>query len=94
MDGHAIHLVLFAREAGVLEKLEAPENGLILRGIGAELEEGDLVASFRVHGATRHAALVKAQVLLQHLQIEGVATNREWLCERLAERSVWEGSTR
>jgi acetyl/propionyl-CoA carboxylase alpha subunit len=93
VQNHALHLILLAEEDGILESLKIPEgaDSLLLRAEGAELKAGSPIACFRIQASTRHAALVKAQVLLQHIEVEGLSTSLPFLRQQLTERRVWEG---
>lgn len=87
----ALQLCLNATGEGVLERLSFPESAdvVALRGEGAELQEGTAIAGFRVEARTHNAALVKAKVLLDAVEVEGVPTNLDALRQMVVEPGFW-----
>jgi acetyl/propionyl-CoA carboxylase alpha subunit len=93
VQGHAIQLPIYALKTGVLEVLQLPEGALALRAEGATVQPGECgrVAGLMVTAPTRQAALVRAQVLLRDVHVEGIESNLEHLLATLGKREVWDG---
>jgi acetyl-CoA carboxylase biotin carboxylase subunit len=88
---HAIHLTIRALTTGTLEKLSVPEGiqTVQLRGEGGDVEAGEALLGILISAPVRHAALVRAKVVLDAVEIEGVYTNLHTLKERITNRATW-----
>lgn len=90
-DSVALQLCLKATDAGVLEQLSVPEDAdvQILRAEGADLDKNADIAGFLVRGPTHSVALVRAKLLLDEVEVQGVATNLEALRRQVTEPGFW-----
>jgi acetyl/propionyl-CoA carboxylase alpha subunit len=87
----AIQLCLQATGAGVLEHISLPTEAdvQLLRAEGAELEKGSEIAGFLVTAPTHSVALVRAKLLLDAVEVEGVPTNLDNLRQLVTEPGFW-----